>query len=83
MPIQRFRDPEDARRALWVPRGDPTLGRRIRALWSRAALLAPPGIPRGLRKFASIEEANAEREVWVRARIRLLASRTAKVPPPA
>jgi len=75
MPVQRFKDPDEARRALWTTSDDPSLARRIRSLWARAARLAPPGIPRGLRMFRSIEEANREREGWERARIAALAAR--------
>ncbi|HEX9711726.1 MAG TPA: hypothetical protein VGB52_04120 [Actinomycetota bacterium] len=73
MPVQRFRDPDDARRALWTSSDDPALARRIRSLWARAARLAPPNIPRGLRKFRTIEEAARERAEWERARIVALA----------
>lgn len=61
------------RRALWTSSDDPALARRIRSLWARAARLAPPAIPRGLRKFRTIEEAAREREQWERARIASLA----------
>ena len=77
MPVERFRDPEDARRALWVDPSDPSLAKRIRALWARTARLAPAMIPRGLRKFRRIEDANAERDAWTRARIDALAAQRA------
>lgn len=77
MPVQRFRDPDEARRALWTESSDPALARRIRALWARASRLAPSMIPRGLRKFRSIEEAGRERQAWTEARIQaLVAQRT-------
>lgn len=76
MPVQRFRDPDAARRALWVDAGDPNLAQRIRKLWARAFILAPAMIPRGIRKFRSAEEANAEREQWTLARIRALQDRS-------
>ena len=72
MPIRRFRTHDDARRALWCDSDDPTLHRRIARLWSAARRLAAPRIPRGLRKFRSIAEANEEREQWGTARIRAL-----------
>ncbi|GBC79650.1 hypothetical protein HRbin09_00874 [bacterium HR09] len=62
MPVEKFRDLEQARRALWLPVGDPAIGRRCRALWRRWALIAPPVIPRGVQKFRSLAEAHAERE---------------------
>lgn len=74
MPVQRFRTYEDARRALWCDRDDPNLHRRIARLWSTAKRLTPLRIPRGLRKFRNIEEANREREQWVAERVRAVAA---------
>jgi hypothetical protein len=70
MPVERFRDLDAARRALWVARDDPKLTARIRRLWSIASRLVPLGIPRGVRKFRRIEDANREREAWVERRVR-------------
>ena len=69
MPVQKFRDFEAARRALWLPSGHKDLVRRIKALWAFSSHLALSQIPRGVRKFRSIEEANQEREQWVTRRI--------------
>lgn len=78
MPVQRFRDLDEARRALWSRRDDVSLASRIRRLWEFSARLAPPVIPRGVRRFRSMEEANAERDSRVAERVRsLLADRTA------
>ena len=44
----------------------------IKALWAFSARLVPRQIPRGVRKFHSIEEANQEREQWVTRRVRNL-----------
>ncbi len=70
MPVERFRDLDAARRALWAARDDPNLTARIRRLWSIASRLVPLGIPRGVRKFRRIEDANREREAWVERRVR-------------
>ena len=70
MPVQRFRDFEDARRALWIQSGDPRLVARIRSLWEFSARLVPRQIPRGVRKFSTIEEANQERDRWTESRVR-------------
>ncbi len=72
MPLQRFRDFDEARRALWVERGDPRLVPRIRSLWAFAARLAPGAAPRGMRRFRTIEDANREREDWSAKRARSL-----------
>jgi hypothetical protein len=81
VPIQRFRDLDEARRALWVDPDDPRLAERIRRLWRFAARLAKPSAPRGVRRFHTIEEANAERERRIDHRIAiLLAQRAARGP---
>ncbi|ETW96374.1 hypothetical protein [Candidatus Entotheonella palauensis] len=72
MPIQKFSDLDEARRALWVQPGAPDLVSRIRKLWAFSARLAPSQSPRGVRKFRSIEEANAERDQWIEYRVRTL-----------
>ncbi len=72
MPVQRFRTFDDARRDLWVAPGDPKLLARIRSLWEFSARLAPSNMPRGLRKFRTIEEANQERDHWMQQRIHSL-----------
>ncbi len=73
MPIQRFRTLEDARRALWLKPGDPRLVRAIRWVWALSTELVghyPP--PRGVRKFRTLEEANADRKHWETERSRSL-----------
>jgi SH3-like domain-containing protein len=70
VPIQRFRDLDAARKALWVARDDPSLTARIRRLWAISSRLVPLGIPRGVRKFRRIEDANRERDAWVERRVR-------------
>lgn len=73
MPLQRFRDFEEAREALWIERGDPRLAARIRSLWEFAGRLAPGAAgPRGIRRFRTIEEANRERDEWIAERARAL-----------
>jgi len=69
VPVQRFHSFEDARRALWVDPKDPALLERIAKLWSLSSRLVPRHIPRGLRRFRTIEEANRERDAWVQRRI--------------
>jgi len=82
MSVQRFRTLEDARRALWLKPGDPRLERIIAWVWALSAELMgnqPP--PRGLRKFHTLEEANADREQWETERSRSL--RKLRGPKPA
>jgi hypothetical protein len=78
VPVQRFRSLDDARRALWVAPDDPALFARIRRVWRFSARLLDRRIPRGLRRFSSIEAANAERERWIADRIDALLSERAR-----
>lgn len=72
MPLQRFRDFDEARRALWSGREDPGLASRIRSLWAFARRLAPGSAPRGIRRFRTLEEANRHRDEWIEHRVRVL-----------
>jgi hypothetical protein len=76
VPVRKFRDLDTARRALWQRRPSDLLS-HIKALWAFSARLTPRQIPRGLRKFRSIEEANQEREQWVTRRVQTLRSKRA------
>ena len=74
MPVQKFRDSDEARRALAISSDDPRLTERIRALWSFSSLLAPPPpIHRGIHKYRTIEEANAARREWEGDHVRRIA----------
>lgn len=79
MPVQKFRSVQDwqeAKQEQWLDCDDSTLPQRIRAHWQRWSRLVPLGIPPGVRKYRSTEEAEAEREEWESARIaRLRAER--------
>jgi hypothetical protein len=72
MPVERFRSLDAARRALWATRSDRDVAARIRGLWRIASRLVPRGIPRGVRKFRRIEEANRERDEWVERRVQAI-----------
>ena len=72
MPLQRFRDFDEARRALWIARGKNGLAARIRSVWAFARRLAPGSAPRGLRRFRTPEEAEHERAAWIEQRVRAL-----------
>lgn len=69
MPVTKFRTFEEARRALWIPKGDPRLDTVIPFVWGLALDMAGPcPFPRGVTKFRSIGEANADREKWEKLR---------------
>jgi hypothetical protein len=82
MPIRRFRSLEEMnldRR--WLPTGDPSISRKIRYLWHLSELLLQPVgtcVPRGVRKYASIEEANADRDRWEKERVELIRAARAR-----
>lgn len=66
MPVRKIRTFLEAREAQWLPPGDPRLADRIRRWWAISAKLSPVHPPKGVRKFRTIEEANAERATWPR-----------------
>jgi hypothetical protein len=51
-------------------RTDPALPRAIARVWDFAARICPLQFPRGVHKYRSIEEADAERERWEEANFR-------------
>jgi len=66
MPVRKYRSLEDMNREnRWLPTGDSSILQKIRYLWRFSELLLRPVgtcIPRGIRKYRSIEEANADRD---------------------
>jgi hypothetical protein len=62
MPVEKFRSHEAARQALHVDRDDPGLAERIHRHWMTMRQLADlPPFPRGVHKYRTVEEAQAER----------------------
>lgn len=73
MPVQRFRTIEEMNAAddqLWSPCEDPALFRKARKLLAEGSILGAIRGPRGVRKYRTLEEAEADREAWEDARIR-------------
>ena len=69
MPVQKFRTLDEASRALAIGDGDSrALETRIAALWSFSSRLSMPLGFRGVRKYASIDDANADRDRMTIAR---------------
>jgi hypothetical protein len=68
MPVRKFRSLEEwqvwKQTAPALPSDDLT----FRTVQERLAAFVPYGGPRGVRKYRSIEEANADRERWERER---------------
>lgn len=82
MGVRKFRTLEEwqeSKSAFWVDCDDPQLANRIRLHWNRWANLIPFPNPRGLRKYRSLAEADADRDRWESERIaRLRAQRVRK-----
>lgn len=56
--VRKFRAFEEARRALWLPKGDPEIAHRMKRL---AEIATATPVERGVRRFRSIEEAKASK----------------------
>jgi hypothetical protein len=68
VPIWKFRSLEEAERTLRRQASDADLPAHLHSLYALVHLLTPPPIlPRGVRRFRSIEEANADRTARERA----------------
>ena len=63
MPLRKYRTLEEMNgEPRWLPTGDPSIPKKIRYLWGFSELLlgaVGTCIPRGVRKYRSIEEATA------------------------
>lgn len=70
MPVVKYRSVAEMPRPSRVTDAA-SLPARIRAVWGRAALLAPPSVvPRGVTRFRTIEEANRDRAERTKRRMR-------------
>jgi hypothetical protein len=78
MPVWKYRRIEDMPEA-WAMKQDVPLGRRIRAVLSLGPIAGPLHVPRGVRKYRSMEDAADERERWEQERVdRIRAERLRK-----
>ena len=69
MPVQKFRSFDDATRALAARPADPdAVAARVASLWALSSALTPSLGFRGVRKYRSIEEADADRQRMTVAR---------------
>ncbi|MGN6182507.1 MAG: hypothetical protein ACTHQM_02505 [Thermoanaerobaculia bacterium] len=69
MPVWRYRRIEDMPEAWEMKDARVPLGGRIRAVLSLTRGIPPLNVPRGVRKFRSIEELNADRDRWEQERV--------------
>lgn len=72
MPVQKFRSVVDMPRVPWPEKLDDAFLDRVGRLWARSALISPRKYPKGVRKYRSIEEAQADRERWLTENIERL-----------
>lgn len=73
MPVKKFRSVEEmdaAQSDLWCDRPDASCFRRIARLWERSAKISPRRFPKGVIKYRTLEEAQADRERWQAEHIR-------------
>jgi hypothetical protein len=68
MPVWKFRSIEETPEA-WAMKHDTPLGQRIRSVLSLGPIAGPLHGPRGVLKYRSIEEANADRDRWEQERV--------------
>lgn len=72
MPVRKFRTIEEmnaADRERWLDCADPALADRIAAHWASWSRLVPSNRPRGVRKYRSIEQMNADHDRWKQDRV--------------
>ena len=78
MPVWKYRRVEDMPEP-WMMESEVPLGQRIRNVLSLARIVGPLHMPRGVHKFRSIEEMQADRDRWEQERVdRLRAARQPK-----
>ena len=68
MPVFKYRSVEEMPES-WEYFGDRNISGRLRFVLSTARLAGPMHIPRGVRKYRSIEESNADRDRWEQERV--------------
>jgi hypothetical protein len=83
MPVFKYHTVEEMPdAALKYEPGDPAIPRAIRHLWQLSeALLGDVGtcVPRGVRKYRSIDEANADQDRWEQERITRIRERNERL----
>ena len=75
MPVQRFRRVEDVPPPVALDPHDPIAMERVWGLLRRATDGLPPAFPAGVRRYGSIEAAEADRRAFEIARMRRLRDR--------
>ncbi|MGA1823598.1 MAG: hypothetical protein ACMUIP_02965 [bacterium] len=65
MSVIKYKNPEDATRALWCFTPDAEYYRRVRELWRTANRLCPPRFPQGIFKYKTFEDAAKQKLAWL------------------
>ena len=76
MPVWKYRSIEDMP-DVWELHRDVPVGRRARAILGMAVISAPLNMPRGVRKFRSLDELVADRRRYEQERIAGTRAKTA------
>jgi len=74
VPVWKYRSIEEMPEA-WVMNRDVPVGRRMRALMTMRNYAGPLEMPRGVHKFRSIEDLQADRRKYERERIARIRAR--------
>jgi hypothetical protein len=72
MPVRKFKSLEEMEDSNWYEPGDPRLLSAIERVWRFARETCPVSIPPGVYHHRTIEEAQAQRELWEAANFRAL-----------
>lgn len=70
MSVEKFRHVDDLGKTSWVSPDSPGFADRVAGLWQTSLLLSGYTPPRGVQKFRTLEEADAERQARMIARMR-------------
>ena len=74
MPIRKFRTVEDMERPRWREPGDASLYKTMARVWEFGRRTAGYRFPPGVYRHRSVQELNAQTDMWSVARIRALRS---------
>ena len=69
MPVRKFRSVEEMNQHRWREPGDPELYRAIRYVWELGQRTGQRKFPPGVYAHRTIEDAQAQREVWAAANV--------------
>lgn len=81
MPVRKFRSIEEMNAAdddRWLPPGDAKILDRATSFFAMWSSMIPMGAPRGVRKYRTADEADADRERWENERIARIRDRVQK-----